>query len=168
MTTIGLGDDVRCSGNFYAFENIILAKNAVVEMPAFAFVRGVLKGNALTSSCGVRLSGESRFSGIVFCEQGFTYSSIEKNARFTGLFYTRGYLALEGTVYGCVAAQRMKKDLAGDKNEFAGGMIDRKMLPKNFTVPCAFGQNKRGVSEAFKLVSWKESFSAQENKGQAQ
>jgi len=165
MTTIGLGDDVRCSGNFYAFENIVLAGNAVVEMPAFAFVRGVLKKNALTSSCGVRLSGESRFSGIVFCEQGFTFSSIEKNARFTGLFYTRGYLALEGTVYGCVAAQRMKKDIESDKNEFAGGTIDRKMLPKNFTVPCAFGQNKKGGGDIYKLVSWKESFAVKGRNG---
>jgi cytoskeletal protein CcmA (bactofilin family) len=150
MTTIGLGDEVRYTGNLYAFKNITLAGSAVVAMPSFAYVRGLLTD----SLSGIWLTQESNFSGTVFCDQGARYSVIAQEARFSGLFYTKGDLVLEGTVFGCVAAASLRDPNDRRKNSLAGGTINRKMLPNNFIVPCAFGQ--KGVSDAFALVSWSE------------
>jgi hypothetical protein len=63
-----------------------------------------------------------------------------------------GYLILEGTVFGCVAAQSLLENAvdAGQSNVLAGGTINRKILPKNFIVPCAFGL----AGTTYRLVSW--------------
>ena len=163
-SVIGFDDTVRCSGNFYAYEKIILAGQATVEMPSFAYVKGVAPKNSLVDFSGIEITQQSRFTGTAFCmgsSTSNTVSSIGRDARFTGLFYTHGQIVVEGTVFGCVAAALLREALVlredneHQKNILAGGTINRTALPKNFVVPSAFGA--QGAS--FNLISWSEKMS---------
>ncbi|MBN2036359.1 MAG: hypothetical protein JW768_06415 [Chitinispirillaceae bacterium] len=142
-------DEVRYSGNMYAFKTITLAGQSTVDMPSFGYVKGVVS-NDPKSMNGLQLMQESRYAGIFFCAKGATCSIVERYARFTGLLYTRGFLVLEGTVFGCVAAAQLKTAPEDDRNRLAGGLINRRILPKRFMVPLAFGRQ----GAPFRLVSW--------------
>jgi hypothetical protein len=163
---IGFGDKVTVSGNLYAKESIVLAGQATVEMPTFAFTKDNPSKKDGNKNCGLQLTQQSRFSGTFFCNGALTTSLIERDARFTGLFYSMGYLILEGTVFGCVAAASLTENIddAGTTNILAGGTINRKILPKNFIVPCAFGQ----AGTAYRLVSWTMSSPGKKPKGGAE
>jgi cytoskeletal protein CcmA (bactofilin family) len=152
QSAVYLGDHARCDGCLYAFQNVTIAGQAAVEMPAFAYVRGMISKDPAKSSSGFQLVDEARFTGITFCKEGITTSMIGRDARFTGLFYSRGHLILEGTVFGCVVATSLKESPESDRNMLAGGTINRKVLPRNFTVPLAFGR----PGATFRLVSWEE------------
>lgn len=151
---IGFGDKVTVSGNIYAAAKLVVAGQATVEMPTFAYVGdiGDSAKKTIYSASGLQLTQQSRFSGTLYCKGIKSVSLIERDARFTGLFFSMGPLILEGTVFGCVAAASLTESVidAGTTNVLAGGTINRKILPKNFVVPCAFGQ----AGTTYKLVSW--------------
>jgi hypothetical protein len=157
---IGFADDVRVSGNFYACEKLVCAGRSTVEMPSFAYVKGTLppKANPERDFGGIEITQQSRFSGTAFCLDGKTISSIERDDRFTGLFYTHGQNVIQGTVFGCVAAALLREavilrgNMEQQKNILAGGTINRKILPKNFVVPAVFGQ----PGSRYSLISWSE------------
>jgi hypothetical protein len=157
---IDFEDEVRCAGNLYAFQTIMLIDRAAIELPSFAYIRGVESNDPKKSMLGLQLMQRSRFSGVLFCAKGATYSIVEREARFTGLLFTRGYVVLQGTVFGCVAASRLAEKIMDDRNALAGGTINRSMLPKSFTVPLAFGRQ----GAAFTVVSWDESFALPKGK----
>jgi cytoskeletal protein CcmA (bactofilin family) len=145
-------NQVRCSGDFYSLENLTLAGQSEIEMPSFAYVKGSISKDPKKTVYGLQLMQESRFSGTFFCASGASFSTIERDARFTGLLYTRGRLALQGTVFGCIAAASLAESVEDDRCVLAGGSINRKVLPKNFMIPRAFGTRGAG----FRLVSWSE------------
>ncbi|MBN1128443.1 MAG: hypothetical protein JXA71_05620 [Chitinispirillaceae bacterium] len=157
---IYLDNQVRCSGEFYSLENLTLAGQSEIEMPSFAFVKGSISKDPKKTMFGLQLMQESRFAGTFFCASGASFSIIERDARFTGLLYTRGVLSLQGTVFGCVAAAMLAESAEDDRCVLAGGTIDRRILPKNFMIPQAFGTRGAG----FRLVSWNEN-SASERQG---
>lgn len=163
---IGFGDKVKVSGNLYAMENLVLAGQASIEMPTFAYVGGDSAKKGSPKTYGLQLTQQSRFSGTYYCNGPYTVSLIERDTRFTGLFYSMGYLILEGTVFGCVAAQSLIENSidAGQTNVLAGGTINRKVLPKNFVVPCAFGL----AGTTYRLVSWTTASSNGKAKGAAE
>jgi cytoskeletal protein CcmA (bactofilin family) len=159
---IDLEDDARCSGDLYAFQTIEITDRAEVVMPSFAYIRGVESSDPKKSMYGLQLMKESRFSGTLFCAKGATLSVIDRAARFTGLFYSRGFLELKGTVFGCVAAAMLKESFESDRNVLAGGTINRTVLPRNFTVPPAFGRQ----GDVYRVVSWEETDAFQKGKGE--
>jgi hypothetical protein len=164
---IGFGDKVTVSGNLYATTKLVMAGQATVEIPTFAYIKGSDSvGKKGDKTGGLQLTQLSRFSGIVYSRSEKTVSQIGRDTRFTGLFYTMGYLVLEGTVFGCVAAQSLTEDPedAQTTNVLAGGTINRKILPKNFVVPCAFGR----PGTTFRLVSWNMQSSNGKPKGETE
>jgi hypothetical protein len=150
--SIYLDNQARVSGNLYAFSTITLAGESSITMPSFAYVKGSEGKDPKKNICGLQLMDQARFSGTFFCAYAgpTSYSLIEKDTRFTGLLYTRGRLELGGTVFGCVAAFSLAVSMEDDRNTLAGGLVNRRLLPKNFMVPPAFGQKGAG----YKLVSW--------------
>ena len=152
QSSIYLGDNVRCCGNLYAYQNVTLAGQATVDQPAFVYVRGVVAKDPSARASGLQLVEEACMTGIFFGKDASSTSLIERGTRFTGLLYTRGHVILEGTVFGCVAAHSLKESMESDRNILAGGTINQKVLPRNFTVPLAFAQ----PGATFSLVEWDE------------
>jgi hypothetical protein len=157
---IGFSDDVRASGDFFAYEKFICAGRATVEQPSFVYVKGTLPPKALPERdfAGIEITQQARFTGTAVCSDGKSISAVERDARFTGLFYTHGQIVVQGVVFGCVAAAMLREAvmLRGPeqqwKNILAGGTINRNLLPKTFVVPVVFGQQ----GARFSLLSWSE------------
>jgi hypothetical protein len=150
--SIYLDNEARVSGNLYAFNTITLAGQSTIAMPSFAYVKGEMSKDPRKNVVGLQLMQQSRFSGTFFCASAASYSIVERDARFTGLLYTRGRLELCGTVFGCVAAFELAESVEDTRNALAGGIIIRKVLPGNFVIPPAFGRKGAG----YRLVSWSE------------
>jgi hypothetical protein len=150
--SIYLDNKARVSGNLYAFKTITLAGQSTIAMPSFAYVKGEMSKDPRKNVFGLQLMQQSRFSGTFFCATAASYSIVERDARFTGLLYTRGRLELCGTVFGCVAAFELAESIEDNRNALAGGTIIRKLLPGNFVIPPAFGRKGAG----YHLVSWNE------------
>jgi hypothetical protein len=150
--SIYLDNEARVSGNLYAFNTITLAGQSTIAMPSFAYVKGETGKDPRKNVVGLQLMQQSRFSGTFFCASAASYSVVERDARFTGLLYTRGRLELSGTVFGCVAAVELAESVEDSRNTLAGGTIIRKLLPGDFVIPPAFGRKGAG----YHLVSWSE------------
>lgn len=153
---IYLDGEVRFSGYLYAYQTVILAGHASAELPSVAYIRGVESTDPAKGMFGLQLRNEARFAGTAFCAKNATLSIIEKNAAFTGLFYTKGNLALRGAVFGCVAAAMLAASVENQKNVLDGGTINRPALPADFTIPAAFAPS----SGEFRVTKWDETISA--------
>jgi hypothetical protein len=143
-----LDDQVKFSGSMYSFERVVIANQALVQMPSVVFIKGL--PTAKNKKTGFFLSGEAQFSGTVICMGIRSLTHIEKEALFTGLFYSPGNIELEGTVLGCVVAQSMRSENDSTANILAGGIINRGKLPASFALPNSFGK----TGENYKLVEW--------------
>jgi hypothetical protein len=150
--SIYLDNEAWVSGNLYAFKTITCAGQSTIALPSFAYIKGEAGKDPRKNVFGLQLLQQARDSGTFFCAAAASYSIVERDARFTGLLYTRGRLELGGTVFGCVAAFELAESIEDNRNTLAGGTIIRKVLPSNFVIPPAFGRKGAG----YRLVSWSE------------
>ncbi len=145
--TIYFDDQVRFWGSLYAGESIILNNQAYAESPTLAFIAGAGK-----PARSFFLGQEARFEGVMVCKDNRIPSGIAKTALFTGVLYTLGPLALEGTVHGCVAARSLVNDFAPGQNALWNGRIMRNQLSPHFVLPVTFGK----PGQDYKLMKWTE------------